>query len=183
MDKQTIIEKTNHWLDTVVIGLNLCPFAAKPRRNQQVHVVVSSATSLEALLTDLYHHCLELLEQPASAIETTLIVVPQMLSDFDEYNQSIDWVEALLHQEHWDDALQVATFHPHYCFAGNEPNDVDNLTNRAPYPIFHLIRQASLTEVLRHYPDPQAIPRNNIARLRALSAAQRQDYFAYLDDP
>ena len=81
-----------------------------------------------------------------------------MLQDFFDYNMFIDWVEALIKQQDWEGVYQVATFHPDYCFGGADPEDDENLTNRSPYPVYHLIREASMEKVLKHYPNPEAIP-------------------------
>ncbi|MCA2017483.1 DUF1415 domain-containing protein [Vibrio tritonius] len=179
-DTKAIAATVNQWLDDVVIGLNLCPFAAKPQRNQQIKIFVSLADTEEQLLEDILAQFTILEDTPASKLETTLVVVPNMLEDFWDYNQFIDWVEALIQQQGWNGTYQVATFHPDYYFAGTDPNDAENLTNRAPYPIFHLIREESMEKVLRHYPDPEAIPENNIARVSALTEEERLKLFPYL---
>ncbi len=177
---QNIADKVNTWLEDVVIGLNLCPFAAKPQRNQQIRIFVSDAATDEGLLEDILTQLIDLDNTPSDKLDTTLVVVPNMLSDFYEYNLFIDWVEAIIRQQGWEGTYQVATFHPDYCFAGCQPDDPENLTNRSPYPIFHLIREASMEKVLSHYPDPEAIPENNIERVSSLSEAQRKALFPYL---
>ncbi len=141
MSTETIIQEVDHWLNQVVIGLNLCPFAAKPQRNQQIKIYVSEARDEEALLQHIYDQLLELDTKEPQELETTLVVVPNLLHDFVDYNFYIDWVEALIRQQDWEGVFQVATFHPDYCFAGTDPEDDENLTNRSPYPIFHLIRE------------------------------------------
>ncbi|WP_456297280.1 DUF1415 domain-containing protein [Vibrio sp. AK197] len=177
---QNIADTVNTWLEDVVIGLNLCPFAAKPQRNQQIRIFVSDASTDEGLLEDILTQFIDLDNIPSDKLDTTLVVVPNMLSDFYEYNLFIDWVEAIIRQQGWEGTYQVATFHPDYCFAGCQPDDPENLTNRSPYPIFHLIREASMEKVLSHYPDPEAIPENNIERVSSLSEAQRKALFPYL---
>ncbi|EKO3572464.1 DUF1415 family protein [Vibrio metschnikovii] len=180
LSPSTITEHVNQWLNDVVIGLNLCPFAAKPQRNQQIKIFVSQASREEALLQDILDQLLELDTKEAQELETTLVVVPNMLDDFMDYNFFIDWVEALIRQQDWEGIFQVATFHPHYCFAGTCPEDDENLTNRSPYPIFHLIREQSMERVLKHYPNPEAIPEINIQRVSQLSPAERKALFPYL---
>ncbi|WP_332419202.1 DUF1415 domain-containing protein [Vibrio metschnikovii] len=180
LSPSTITEHVNQWLNDVVIGLNLCPFAAKPQRNQQIKIFVSQASREEALLQDILDQLLELDTKEAQKLETTLVVVPNMLDDFMDYNFFIDWVEALIRQQDWEGIFQVATFHPHYCFAGTCPEDDENLTNRSPYPIFHLIREQSMERVLKHYPNPEAIPEINIQRVSQLSPAERKALFPYL---
>ncbi|EGQ7798885.1 DUF1415 family protein [Vibrio parahaemolyticus] len=179
-DINAITQQVDQWLNDVVIGLNLCPFAAKPQRNKQIKIFVSEATQEEALLEDILLQLIELNTTEPEKLETTLVVVPNMLQDFWDYNFCIDWVEGLIKQQDWEGIFQVATFHPDYCFGGAAPEDDENLTNRSPYPIFHLIREESMEKVLKHYPDPESIPDTNIARVSALSEEERKKLFPYL---
>ncbi|CAE6901042.1 DUF1415 domain-containing protein [Vibrio owensii] len=179
-DINAITEQVDQWLNDVVIGLNLCPFAAKPQRNKQIKIFVSEASQEEALLEDILLQLIELSSTEPEKLETTLVVVPNMLQDFWDYNFFIDWVEGLIKQQDWEGIFQVATFHPDYCFGGAEPEDDENLTNRSPYPVFHLIREESMEKVLKHYPDPESIPDTNIARVSALSEEERKKLFPYL---
>ncbi|MBA5762972.1 DUF1415 domain-containing protein [Vibrio sp. 404] len=172
--------QVNQWLNDVVIGLNLCPFAAKPQRNKQIEIYVSQASDDESLLEDIFNQLLHLEHTPVEELETTLVAAPNMLSDFWDYNLFIDWVEGVIAQQGWNGTFQVATFHPDYCFADSEPEDATNLTNRAPFPIFHLIREESLERVLKHYPDPESIPETNMARVAALTNDERKKLFPYL---
>ncbi|MDA0127895.1 DUF1415 domain-containing protein [Vibrio sp. MarTm2] len=175
-----IAQQVEQWLNDVVIGLNLCPFAAKPQRNKQIKIFVSEANTEETLLEDILTQLLELDATPAEELETTLVVAPNMLADFYDYNLFIDWVEALIKQQDWEGVFQLATFHPDYCFGGTEPEDAENLTNRSPYPVFHLIREESMEKVLKHYPNPEAIPDTNIARVESLTPEERKKLFPYL---
>ncbi|MCX8801674.1 DUF1415 domain-containing protein [Vibrio parahaemolyticus] len=179
-DINAITQQVDQWLNDVVIGLNLCPFAAKSQRNKQIKIFVSEATQEEALLEDILLQLIELSTTEPEKLETTLVVVPNMLQGFWDYNFCIDWVEGLIKQQDWEGIFQVATFHPDYCFGGAAPEDDENLTNRSPYPIFHLIREESMEKVLKHYPDPESIPDTNIARVSALSEEERKKLFPYL---
>jgi len=179
-ERAAVEQQVMQWLQDVVIGLNLCPFANKPMRAGQVRLWVSEALAEEALLADIETELQRLDSEPVTRLETTLVIAPKVLSDFWDYNQFIDWVESLISRNGWQGVYQLATFHPHYCFAGAEPEDAENLTNRAPYPIFHLIREASMAEVLNRYPDPESIPENNIDRVSALTEAERRRLFPYL---
>ncbi|CAM3001772.1 DUF1415 domain-containing protein [Vibrio mytili] len=175
-----ITQQVEQWLNDVVIGLNLCPFAAKPQRNNQIKIFVSEATQEEALLEDILLQLMELSNTDPEDLETTLVVVPNMLDDFWDYNFFIDWVEGLIKQQDWEGVFQLATFHPDYCFGGAKPEDDENLTNRSPFPIFHLIREESMEKVLKHYPDPESIPDTNIERVSSLTEDQRKKLFPYL---
>jgi uncharacterized protein len=165
------------WLDTVVIGLNLCPFAAKPTRGGRVRVCVSTAHSELEVLTELQLELTRLDETPATELETTLIAIPHVLADFLDYNDFLDQVDGLLDQFEWSGAYQVASFHPRYQFADTEPDDAENLIGRAPYPLLHLLREDSVEAAVANHPDPDAIPRDNILKMQALTPAQRQQLF------
>ncbi|MGF1687104.1 DUF1415 domain-containing protein [Photobacterium japonica] len=176
----TIEQDVQQWLEAVVIGLNLCPFAAKPNRNKQIDIYVDDTAAEDVLLEAIYQQLKRLDETPVEQLETTLVVAPNLFSDFDDYNQFLDLVDALIFQCGYDGTYQIASFHPHYCFYGTQPDDAENLTNRAPYPIFHLIREASMEKVLKHYPDPEGIPERNIACVEALSPEDIKRLFPFL---
>lgn len=177
---EKIVADVSRWLNEVVIGLNLCPFSGKPTRENRVRFFVSRATDDELLLQDLQQE-MELLDQkPASAIETTLVIVPDHLQDFFDYNQFLNWAHQLLKRNRWVGVYQLATFHPNYCFADAEPDDAENLTNRAPYPILHIIREASLEKALEYFPEADDIPEVNKRRVENLSAEEKQKLFPYL---
>lgn len=175
-----VIADVARWLNEVVIGLNLCPFSGKPTRENRVRFFVSNATDDEMLLQDLQLE-MELLDQkPASEIETTLVIIPHHLYDFFDYNQFLHWTNPLLKRNRWTGIYQLATFHPQYCFAHAEPDDAENLTNRAPYPILHIIREASLENALEYFAGAEEIPEVNKARVENLSAEEKQTLFPYL---
>lgn len=180
MNIQKIEQDVQQWLEDVVIGLNLCPFAAKPNRNKQINVFVSEATTEEALLEDVLQELMNLDSKTAEELETTLVAIPNILQDFMDYNFFLDWIDALIKQQEWEGTFQIATFHPNYCFGGAEPEDDENLTNRSPYPVLHLIREESMAKILKHYPNPEAIPDINIARVEALTPEERRKLFPYL---
>lgn len=178
--EQQVIEDVRQWLENVVIGLNLCPFAAKPFSERRIRIAVSQATTEEALLDDMQAELERLSDTPASELETTVLAIPAMLENFDDYNQFLDLVDLWLEQFGWEGELQVASFHPDYQFADTEPDDAGNLTNRAPWPLLHLIREDSLEAVIAHFPDVDAIPERNIARMKALTDDEKQRLFPYL---
>ncbi len=165
------------WLERVVIGLNLCPFAARPVLGGRVRVFVSAADSELELLTDLQLELARLDETPASELETTLVVAPRMLADFLDYNDFLDRADELLQSFEWDGTYQVASFHPQYQFEGTEPDDPENLSNRSPYPMLHLLREDSVEAAVEAHPDVDGIPEANIRRLRGLTPEQRRELF------
>jgi len=166
MQHDKIIITVRHWVEALVVGLNLCPFAKRELVSNRIRFSVSDATTEEYLLQDLQNE-LQLLEAD-EAIETTLLIHPQVLLDFYDYNQFLDYADGLLKQMDLEDVYQIASFHPDYQFFGTEPDDVENYTNKSPYPLLHLIRQDSLEQVIANYPDSDQIPERNIARLKSL---------------
>ncbi|MDN3638086.1 DUF1415 domain-containing protein [Simiduia curdlanivorans] len=175
-----VITATQQWLADVVIGLNLCPFARKPQRANLIRFTESRASSEQALLAELLTELEYLDATHAEQLETTLLIIPNFLQDFVDYNQFLDLADWLLERHDYEGVYQLATFHPHYQFAGTRADDAENLTNRAPYPILHLIREDSIERVLENYPDPEAIPENNIRAVQSLTPEQRKKLFPYV---
>lgn len=182
MSKQdsSVQHQIDQWLDNVVIGLNLCPFAAKPKRLNQIHVDIFNGTD-EAELDRAFLKALdELQSMPPQHRETTLLVIPNSLQSFEDYMLYLQQAQWLLQRAGLEGTLQIASFHPHYQFDGTEPSDKENLTNRSPYPILHLIREDSLAEVLAKYPDPESIPQNNIDRVESLTNQEISVLFPHI---
>ncbi len=165
------IADTRRWLERAVIGLNLCPFAKAVYVKQQVRFVLSAATTTEALLTDLGEE-LQLLQRiDPDAIDTTLIVHPQVLTDFFDYNDFLDLADGLVEALGLEGELQVASFHPDYQFAGTAADDPGNCTNRAPYPTLHLLRETSVERAVDAYADPESIIDRNLRTMETLGLA------------
>mgnify|MGYP000076321381 CR=1 FL=1 len=171
---ELIVESVKAWVETMVVGLNLCPFAKRELLANRVRFFVSEAKTEEQLLMDL-HSELNLLNDCAGAaggayIETTLLIHPEALLDFGDYNQFLDYAEGLLVELQLEGIYQIASFHPNYQFAGTQLKDVENYTNRSPYPILHLIREHSLERAVANYPNPEQIPDRNIALLKEMGS-------------
>jgi uncharacterized protein len=178
MQENQIIAAVSTWLHQVVIGLQLCPFASKPAQENGVRFKVTDAQDDEYLLEALKSECEFLVSAPE--VETSLLIVANHLDDFWSYNQFLVWVNQLIKREGYEGVFQIASFHPDYCFAGTDPEDAENLTNRSPYPILHIIREASLEKALRHFPDIDQVPEKNKQKINALSSEQKQKLFPYL---
>ncbi|WP_045764776.1 DUF1415 domain-containing protein [Xanthomonas albilineans] len=162
------IALTRQWLERAVIGLNLCPFAKAVYVKQQVRYVLSDATTPEALLEELAEELLLLRDTPAEQIDTTLIVHPQVLQDFLDYNDFLDNADAAVEALELLGILQVASFHPHYQFAGTAADDIGNYTNRAPFPTLHLLREDSVERAVAAFPDADVIVERNLQTLETL---------------
>ncbi|MBS0265756.1 MAG: DUF1415 domain-containing protein [Planctomycetes bacterium] len=177
---ETVEHQVRQWLERVVIGMNLCPFAGKPYRNGQIRISVSQAATEDALLAHLQSE-LELIDKtPATTVETTLLVITEILVEFDAYNEFLTEVDTLLRRGGWEGTYQVASFHPQYRFFGTKADDAGNLTNRSPWPILHIIREESIDRALSDYPEPEAIPEKNIRTMQSLSPEERREYFPWL---
>jgi uncharacterized protein len=172
--------QVRQWLEQVVIGLNLCPFAGAPYRNGLIRISVSRATTAEMLLAHLQCELVLIDATPATTVETTLLVIADLLADFDEFNDFLGDVETLLQLGGWAGKYQAASFHPHYRFRGAKEDDPSNLTNRSPWPIVHIIRELSIDTALSTYPEPETIPDRNIRTMRSLSPDTRRAYFPWL---
>ena len=159
------IELTRRWLERAVIGLNLCPFAKAVHVKQQVRFVLSDATTPEALLEQLAEELVLLRDADPEDIDTTLIVHPDVLADFLDYNDFLDNADAAVEALDLQGVLQVASFHPDYQFAGSAPDDIGNFTNRAPFPTLHLLRESSVERAVEAFPDPDAIVERNLRTL------------------
>ena len=164
--EQPEIISVRQWVETVVIGLDLCPFAKRELVNDRVRFALTRANTEDALLEALRAE-LELLEKNP-LVETTLLVLPEVLQDFFDYNQFLNYAEALLVQMKLEGIYQIAGFHPDYHFAGTDPEDVENYTNRSPYPLLHLIREDSLERAIARHPDVSGIPVRNIALMKSM---------------
>ena len=162
------ITATRTWLERAVIGLNLCPFARAPYRQSQVHFAVSDATDEEGLLNALVTEIEALVACSPQQRDTTLLILGAGLADFEAFNNFAAASDGLLDALGLEGVLQVATFHPDYHFADTQPDDIENYTNRAPYPILHLLREDSVSRAVDAMQDPDEIYRANIERLRAL---------------
>lgn len=166
-----ILEDTVRWLERAVIGLNLCPFAKSVHVRKQIHYSVASSGRSDAVLALLRAELRELHLIDAAVRDTTLIILPQGFDDFLVFNEFLDDAEAVLDELGLTGVVQIASFHPHYQFAGTQPDDVTNCTNRSPYPMLHLLREASIDRAVDAFPDAESIYERNMERLESLGWA------------
>jgi hypothetical protein len=165
------LAETAAWVDRAVLGLGLCPFAKAPRQQSRIRFVHSAAEDIEALLGAFCDEASRLMSVPPSEIETTLLVHPRVLGEFDDYNDFLDLADAALDAIGATGVLQVASFHPRYRFAGTDADDIANATNRSPWPTLQLLRETSVATAALAFPDGAQIYSANIATLRALGPA------------
>jgi hypothetical protein len=165
------LQATRAWVEHAVIGLNLCPFAKAVQVKALIRYVCSEAHDTDALLAVLRSELQRLADTPMEEIETTLLVHPQVLQDFLDYNDFLAKADALLVDMGLEGTLQIASFHPQYQFAGTHADDIENATNQSPHPTLHLLREASIERAVAAFPEAEAIFEANQRTLRALGPA------------
>ncbi|MBU6211829.1 MAG: DUF1415 family protein [Gammaproteobacteria bacterium] len=168
------ISETRDWVERVVIGLKLCPFAPAPAIKGLIRYVTSDAEKPEALLEDLARELQHLVAAPPEELETTLLIHPQVLQDFREFNDFLDVADELLRMLGLEGEIQIASFHPDYQFAETESDDIGNETNRSPYPTLHLLREDSIARAVDSFGDTSSIPATNLLTLQRLGRERLQ---------
>jgi len=166
MDKQQIIEATQSWLTTFIIFYNICPFAKHVHETDSIRYRILDSHKIEFCLAELIAECRHLDMEPAT--ETTLLILAEACAQFDSFLDLTAIAEQLLIDQGYEGVYQLASFHPDYCFADADKNDPANYTNRSPYPMLHIIREASIEQALSTYPNPELIPERNIELTRKL---------------
>lgn len=173
---QTVIQQTKNWVEKIVIGLNLCPFASLPFQNDSIEYTVNTGESIEQHLQQLAD-CFTRLDariNNSADIETSLLIYPEAYQKFDNYLELLDYANQLLEDLNYTGTYQIASFHPDYRFAGSAENDASNFSNRSPYPMLHLIRESSLEKAIANYPNVEQIPENNIKKLQKIGYKEMQ---------
>ncbi len=169
-DANTIIAHTCCWIERVVIELKLCPFARQPFESGTIRFVVSTADQPEALRADLQTELEFLSSTDADKVQTTLLIHPNVLNQFLDYNDFLNVADALIEEQGYTGEFQVASFHPQYQFAGAPADAAENYTNRSPYPALHILREEELERAIDSHPHPDKIPERNIDTLNELGA-------------
>lgn len=162
------VDATRQWLERAVIGLNLCPFAKAVLVRDRVRFVVTEAADADALLQALEAELHALAAADPQAVDTALLIHPQVFADFLDFHFFQAEVEALVDRLSYRGVFQVAAFHPQWVFAGSAEDDIGNVVNRAPYPTLHLLREDSVTRAVAAFPDAEAIYGTNQRTLAAL---------------
>ena len=165
---EQIIEATRAWIERAVIGLGLCPFAAAAHGHDRTRYYVSEQRSSSGLLAELSDELETLQAADTARCETTLLIHPFVFTDFVDHNDFLDECDATIEALGLEGELQVASFHPQYQFADTRVQDIENYTNRSPYPTLHLLREASVARAIACFPGINDIGPRNIDTLRRL---------------
>ena len=161
-----VIQQTKKWVSQVVIGLNLCPFAAQPFEDNRIEYIVSHNKETEQDLQELAV-CFSILENKVE-VETILLIFPESYRSFDDYLELLYLANLLLDDLNFSGIYQLASFHPEYHFEGSEINDASNFSNRSPYPMLHILRENSVERAIKSYNHIERIPQNNVKNLQAI---------------
>lgn len=163
-----IVAATERWLERAVIGLNLCPFAKSVHVKKQIRYAVTSAQTADELLAELEHELQHLAETDPKQLDTTLLIHPQVMGEFLDYHFFLAEADALIRNLGFDGVFQIASLHPDYEFAGSAPDDIENYSNRSPYPTLHLLREESIDRAVAAFPEAESIFERNIETLQRL---------------
>ncbi len=166
-----VIAETRTWVEKAVIGLRLCPFAATPYLRGQIRYRVSEQATTSGLEEDLTAELLYLAAADPLVCETSLLIHPHVLHDFLDYNQFLNQADATVACLGLTGEVQIASFHPAYQFAGTAPDDIENYSNRSPYPMLHVLREASVQRAVKTFPQVHEIADRNKVTLRELGDA------------
>lgn len=169
---QPYINATQIWLKKLVIGYNFCPFAKREQERDSIRYSVDHHIDLETCLLKVMLECLKL--DTDTSIETTLLIYTRAYQSFDDYLDFLAMAEALIDEQGYEGIYQIASFHPEYCFEGVSLDDPSNYTNRSPYPMLHLLREASIEQAINHHPDIESVPQRNIELARNLGLTKLQ---------
>lgn len=165
---EQMLSLTVRWLERAVIGLNLCPFAKSVHVKGQIHYRLSHATQKQELLQVLQEELQALQATDPAVRDTTLLILPDCFPDFMDFNDFLQDADDVLYTVGLDGTLQIASFHPRFQFAGTTEDDITNFTNRAPFPVLHLIREDSIARAVEAFPDAEMIYERNMRTLEDL---------------
>lgn len=169
---ENIITACRRWVDDVVIRENFCPFAKREQDKGSVRYCVATGNGLEQAVQFFADELMRLDDTPET--ETTLAIYPTGFDDFDDYLELLELAQEVLESIGYEGRYQIASFHPDYCFEGAAEDAAENYTNRSPFPMLHLLREASLSQALANYPNPESIPERNVAHARELGRTELQ---------
>ena len=167
-ERDKIVAATQCWLERAVIGLNLCPFAKAVHVKKQIRYAVTAAQTADELLAELAHELQLLVDTAPTTLDTTLLIHPQVMGDFLDFHFFLAEANAAIRNLGLEGVFQIASLHPQYEFAGSDTDDIENFSNRSPYPTLHLLREASIDRAVAAFPDAADIFERNIETLQTL---------------
>jgi hypothetical protein len=167
-------KRTRAWLDSFVVGLNLCPFARPVIAAGGLRLTVCESGKLDDIAASYLQELNQICDSPEFEIATSLLVLPAGLEDFETYLDFVDNANHLLEDQGLAGIIQLASFHPQYQFDGELEGATSHFTNRSPYPMIHFLREEMMERLLNDFPNPEQIPQRNIETLDAINVAELQ---------
>ncbi|MCL1080115.1 DUF1415 domain-containing protein [Parashewanella spongiae] len=160
-ENQLLIQHTDNWVKRVIMKYNICPFARQEVENESIRYVVFEDKKISRIADKLIEEYQYMDTHPEA--ETSLVILPNGFNHFNRYLEAVYLAEDLINELDYEGTYQIASFHPEYCFEGEDFDSPTNFTNRAPYPTLHIIREASIEKALETYSEPESIPQRNKA--------------------
>lgn len=176
LSDQQIVQQTLNWVSSFIVKLNICPFAKREFERKSVRTSVIRSKKVDVALEELISEMLWLDQH--SETETSLLIFPTLFKSFHHYLDFVALADDLLLENGYEGIYQMATFHPDYCFAGADPEDAANYTNRSPYPMIHLLRENSVAQAIDFYGDTSVIPEDNIKLMTEIGSQKLQETLA-----
>lgn len=178
--KHSSLKHTLYWLEEIIIGLDLCPFARVPYQKGLVRIVETNSTEINNQLSFFIDELEHLQQALSTENATTLIVFCEDKSNFLDFNDFVGACEEILAESELAEHFQLAVFHPGFYFDNTDPENQSNWVGRSPYPTIHILRNADIETALLNHPDLKSIPIRNEKLLLGLSKEQLESKFYYL---
>ena len=171
-----VVATTMNWIQKSIIGLNLCPFAERPIKKQQLTTRVIRGDNpmeiAEAVLETM-------IAINATKEGTALVIVPEFFpEDFNEYMRMVRYLEEGV-MEHYGlhGWVQIALFHPFLEIIPHEDGTassgvgVESYTNKSPHPMFHILKEEEVSRAvdLSLNGDPGKVWRRNVKLLQTMA--------------
>ncbi len=163
--KTTIIKK---WIDSVIIGQNICPFAKDQVKNNKLHIFHFDGSDHSAGLD----FCIDKLIDFANKEEESFILTFSNFRDnFIQFYNFSALVEEEVRSLGLNERIQVVTFHPFFRFEGEKASARGNYVNRSPYPLLHFLDFKEVRAILEKHGDQigEEVSFNNNRKLLSFS--------------
>ncbi|MEM6767387.1 MAG: DUF1415 domain-containing protein [Bacteroidota bacterium] len=162
------IHRSQAWIKTFVLGMGLCPFAKPAWDTGRIYYQLCMEDAPDKIIEAMLHLWEKILNHSQEEIETAILILPAALADFEAYLDMLEILNELLEEAELAGVLQIASFHPDYQFEGILPHAAENFTNRSPYPMFHILREVSVSAAVRRHPNVEQVPERNIQKMEQI---------------
>jgi hypothetical protein len=167
----------SQWFNKVVIGMNLCPFAATAKVRFAVVDVDDESNAAMNVLNEVYS-----MTEFSEKRDSRIIALPfvKELEDFARFQNMVCNLEEEMDVLQVSHLVQISGFHPYFQFADSQgKDDPADYTSRAPFPTILLLRM-NLLEEAQKLPGTDRIAEENADRFRRCGLSDIQQLFAGL---